>query len=78
MEERSIHLDEINLYGLVALLLKNLWVIVALCLSAVLCFMPVAVGVAVYFVAVVLLKTIKKEDCLLLPKGQKIAKMLHL
>lgn len=42
MEERSIHLDEINLYGLVALLLKNLWVIVALCLSAVLCFTSVS------------------------------------
>lgn len=46
--------------------------------SAVLCFVPVAVGVLVYFVAVVLLKTIKKEDCLLLPKGEKLAKLLKL
>ena len=42
MEERSIHLDEINLHGLVALLLKNLWVIVALCISAVLCYTGVS------------------------------------
>ena len=38
MEEKSIKLDEINLHGLVALLLKNLWVIVALCISALLCY----------------------------------------
>lgn len=41
MDERSIRLDEINLHGLVALLLKNLWVIVALCISAVLCYTSV-------------------------------------
>ena len=42
MEERSIHFDEINLHGLIVLLLKNLWVIVALCLSAILCFISVS------------------------------------
>ncbi len=42
------------------------------------CGIPVMVGVAVYAVAVVLCKTIKKEDCLLLPKGEKIATLLHL
>ena len=42
------------------------------------CGIPVVVGVAVYAVAVVLCKTIKKEDCMLLPKGEKIAKLLHL
>ena len=41
MEERLIRLDEINPHGLIALLLKNLWVIVAFCLSAVLCFTSV-------------------------------------
>lgn len=41
MEERSIQLDEINLHGLVTLLLKNLWVIIAICLSAILCFTAV-------------------------------------
>lgn len=38
MEERSVHLDEINPSALVALLLKNLWVILVLCISAVLCY----------------------------------------
>lgn len=41
MEERSIRLDEINLHGLVSLLLKNLWVIVAICISAILCYTSV-------------------------------------
>ena len=38
MEERSINFDEINLHGLVTLLFKNLWVIVAICISAILCY----------------------------------------
>ena len=42
------------------------------------CGVPVVVGVAIYAVAVVLCKSIKKEDCMLLPKGEKIAKLLHL
>jgi len=32
----------------------------------------------VYFVAVVVFKAITREDCQLLPKGDKIAKLLHL
>ena len=44
----------------------------------ILCGVPVVVGVAVYFVCVVVFKTIKREDCLLLPKGEKIAKLLRL
>ena len=39
---------------------------------------PIAAGVVVYFVCVVLMKSITKEDCLLLPKGDKIAKLLKL
>ena len=39
---------------------------------------PIAVGVVVYFVCVILTKTITREDCLLLPKGEKIAKLLRL
>ena len=39
---------------------------------------PIAVGVVVYFVCVVLMKSITREDCLLLPKGEKIAKLLRL
>ena len=42
------------------------------------CGVPVVVGVAVYAVSIIVCKTIKKEDCLLLPKGDKIAKLLHL
>ncbi|MBQ5867426.1 MAG: polysaccharide biosynthesis protein [Oscillospiraceae bacterium] len=39
---------------------------------------PIAVGACVYFVCVVLMKSITREDCLLLPKGEKIAKLLRL
>ncbi len=39
---------------------------------------PIAVGVVVYFAAVVLCKAIKKEDCQLLPKGDRIARLLKL
>ena len=44
----------------------------------ILCGGPIALGVAVYAVAVIALKAITREDCLLLPKGEKIAKLLHL
>ncbi len=44
----------------------------------ILCGAPIAVGGAVYLVMVVLTKTITKEDCALLPKGDKIAKLLRL
>lgn len=43
-----------------------------------LCGIPVAVGVAVYVVFVVLFKAITVEDCQLLPKGDKVAKFLKL
>ena len=39
---------------------------------------PIMVGVVVYFACVVLMKSITREDCLLLPKGEKIAKLLKL
>ena len=44
----------------------------------ILCGAPIAVGAAVYFVCVVLMKSFTREDCLLLPKGEKIAKLLRL
>ena len=44
----------------------------------ILCGLPIAVGVAVYAIAVIKFKAITREDCLLLPKGEKIAKLLHL
>ena len=43
-----------------------------------LCGVPVAIGVIVYAFAVVSLQAITREDCKLLPKGEKIAKFLHL
>ena len=44
----------------------------------ILCGLPIVVGACVYFVAVVLCKAITREDCQLLPKGDKIAKLLKL
>ena len=44
----------------------------------ILCGAPIAVGVVVYALAAVKLKVITREDCLLLPKGAKIAKLLKL
>ena len=44
----------------------------------ILCGAPIAVGAAVYFLCVILMKSITREDCLLLPKGEKIAKLLRL
>ena len=44
----------------------------------ILCGAPIAVGVVVYVLAAVLLKVVTREDCLLLPKGEKIAKLLRL
>lgn len=41
MEDNSIRLDEVNLHGIVALLLKKLWVVVLLCISAILCYTSV-------------------------------------
>jgi len=44
----------------------------------ILCGLPIAVGVVVYVVTAVKIKVITREDCLLLPKGEKIAKLLKL
>jgi stage V sporulation protein B len=44
----------------------------------ILCGAPICVGVVVYLVMVVLTHTITREDCALLPKGDKIAKILGL
>ena len=46
--------------------------------NLILCALPILVGVVVYLVCAVTLKAITREDCLLLPKGEKIAKLLHL
>lgn len=46
--------------------------------SLILCAVPIVAGVVVYLIAAVVLKAITREDCLLLPKGEKIANLLHL
>ena len=43
-----------------------------------LCVPPVCVGVLVYLLAAVKIRVITREDCLLLPKGEKIARILRL
>ena len=43
-----------------------------------LCAVPVLAGVITYCLAVFFLKVLTRADCLLLPKGEKIAKFLHL
>ncbi len=42
------------------------------------CMAPIVVAVAVYAVMIVLVKALTYEDCALLPKGEKIAKLLKL
>jgi stage V sporulation protein B len=46
--------------------------------TVLLCGVPIAVGAAVYCLAVVKCKSITAQDCALLPKGDKIAKLLKL
>ena len=46
--------------------------------AALICAGGIAVGVVVYVLAVVVCKVITYEDCLLLPKGEKLAKVLKL
>ena len=58
-------------YGLTALLGAGISRIIA-------CGAPIAIGVLVYVFAAVKFKAITREDCLLLPKGEKIANLLHL
>lgn len=42
------------------------------------CVIPVMVGVAIYAIAAIKFKAITREDCLLLPKGDKLANLLKL
>ena len=46
--------------------------------AIILCAVPILVGVVTYVIAALKFKAITREDCLLLPKGDKIAKLLHL
>ena len=44
----------------------------------ILCGIPVGIGVITYLICIVAFKAISREDCLLLPKGDKISKILRL
>ena len=46
--------------------------------GAIACLLALVIAVVCYAVLVVLLRCITYQDCLLLPKGEKIAKLLHL
>ena len=46
--------------------------------AVILCGVPVVVGVVIYVAAIAAFKTVKREDCLLLPKGEKLARLLRL
>ena len=46
--------------------------------QVILCGVSVGVGVVLYLLGIIVFKTIRREDCLLLPKGEKISKILHL
>ena len=58
----------------------SLWLLQHLGIGSrlILCGVPVMVGVLVYTVAAIAMKAITRADCMLLPKGEKIAKLLHL
>lgn len=44
----------------------------------ILCTGPILIGAVVYAICVIKFKAITKEDCMLMPKGEKIANFLHL
>ena len=60
-----------TLQGLIALLGPEMSRVIS-------CGVPILVGVAVYVIAAVKLRAITRDDCLLLPKGKKIADLLRL
>ena len=64
----------IAVYG-VSVLLQNVLNITS---NLILCALPIATGVLVYVVLIPVFRVITREDCLLLPKGEKIAKLLKL
>ena len=46
--------------------------------NLILCGAPILVGVVLYVICAIKFRAITREDCLLLPKGEKIADLLHL
>lgn len=64
----------VAVYG-VTYLLQN---ILHISSNTLLCAVPIFVGVIVYVILIPVFKVITREDCMLLPKGEKIAKLLKL
>lgn len=64
----------VAVYG-VTYLLQN---ILHISSNTLLCAIPIFVGVIVYVILIPVFKVITREDCMLLPKGEKIAKLLKL
>lgn len=64
--------------GVFVFLARKTLTVMGITSRMILCALPVMVGVVVYVAAVIGLKVITRSDCLLLPKGEKIAKLLHL
>ena len=63
--------------GVVAFVAYSLlWKVIAS--YALCCLGAIAVAVIVYLLLVILFKALTYEDCLLLPKGEKIAKILKI
>lgn len=57
--------------GLILLLGERLHPVIA-------CAIPIAIGAVIYVFCAIKFRAITREDCLLLPKGEKIANLLHL
>jgi stage V sporulation protein B len=64
--------------GIMGLAVYGVYAILPTQSRLLLCAVPVMVGVVVYAIAAIKLKAITREDCLLLPKGEKLAKVLKL
>ena len=47
-------------------------------MSRIFCLVGIAVGVVVYLLLLLLFRAVSKEDLALMPKGDKIAKLLHI
>jgi len=68
----------VALMGVVAWLLWQGLTLVGITSRVLLCGIPVGGAGVVYLVSAILFKSITREDCLLLPKGEKLAKLLRL
>lgn len=64
----------VAVYAVAALLQKGL----DISSNLILCAVPILTGVLVYVILIPVFKAITRDDCMLLPKGEKLAKLLKL